>query len=289
MSFKKRITNGEFVVLAELNTPKGVNISEMLNSARKIKERVDAIVVPDMDNGIMRMNALVGGVLMQQQGLESIIHVYCRDRNRMALQSDLLAAHVAGIQNVVVVQGEPMENGDCREAKPVDDLDEIGLLGAIQALNRGMDLSGLELNGSPDIFAGCAIPPVDEAGLPAEIKKAERKIAAGAGFVIIPAVYDVDHFKSQLSLFKSLGVPVIATVFLIKSAGIARYLSQNEPGAVIRDELIKRIKKSPDRDLECIKIAGETVAALKGLVNGVQIATNGWEHRLPNILDDAGI
>lgn len=290
MSFKKRITSGEFVVLAEMNTPKGVNISEMVNSARKIKERVDAIVVPDMDNGIMRMNALAGGLLMQQQGLESIIHVYGRDRNRMALQSDMLAAHVAGIQNVVVVHGEPMENGDCRDAMTVNDLDEIGLLSAIKSLNEGVDLSGFELDGSPDLFAGCSIPPAaDEKALTAELEKASRKVAAGARFAVIPSVFDVEHFQGQLSGYKALGVPLIATVFLIKSAGIARYLSQNEPGAVIRDDLIKRIRKAPDRDRECLKIAGETIAALRGLVDGVQIATHGWEYRLPTILDFAGM
>ncbi|MEE4164482.1 MAG: methylenetetrahydrofolate reductase, partial [Desulfocapsaceae bacterium] len=119
MSFRKRIAAGEFVVLAEMHTPKGVNISRLVNDARRIKGRVDAIVVPDMDNGIMRMSALAGGVLMQQQGVESIIHVYCRDRNRMALQGDLLAAHVLGIQNVLVTHSEDISQSDHRDAKEV--------------------------------------------------------------------------------------------------------------------------------------------------------------------------
>jgi methylenetetrahydrofolate reductase (NADPH) len=125
MSFQKRLTSGEFVVLAEMNTPKGVDISEFVTNARHIKGRVDAVIVPDMDNGIMRMSALAGGVLMHQQGVESIIHVYCRDRNRMALQGDILAAHVLGIQNLVVVHGEEMAKGDHRDAVTVDDLDEL--------------------------------------------------------------------------------------------------------------------------------------------------------------------
>ena len=140
MSFQKRLSSGEFVILAQMNTPKGVNISEMVNNARRIKERVHAVVIPDMDNGVMRMSALAGGVLMRQQGLEPIIHVYGRDRNRMALQGDILAANVLGIQNLVVVRGEGMSSGDHVDAKPVDDLDEIGIFRCVETLQKGTDL-----------------------------------------------------------------------------------------------------------------------------------------------------
>jgi methylenetetrahydrofolate reductase (NADPH) len=127
MSLKKKLSAGEFVVMAEMHTPKGVDISEIVTNARRLKGRVDAVVIPDMDNGIMHMSALAGGVLMKQQGLEAMIHVYGRDRNRMALQGDLLAAHVLGISNLLVVRGEEMINGDHRDARIVDDLDEVGI------------------------------------------------------------------------------------------------------------------------------------------------------------------
>jgi methylenetetrahydrofolate reductase (NADPH) len=120
MSFQRRLASGEFVVLAEMNTPKGVNVSELVaNSRRKIKGRVDAVIIPDMDDGVMRMSALAGGALIHQQGMETIVHLYCRDRNRMALQGDILAAHVLGIRNLMVVPGEEMANGDHRDAAPV--------------------------------------------------------------------------------------------------------------------------------------------------------------------------
>ncbi len=137
MSFQKRLLSGEFVILAEMNTPKGVDTTDLIRNARRIKGRVDAIIVPDMDNGIMRMSALAGGVLMNQQGIEAIIHVYCRDRNRMALQGDLLAAHALGIENLIVVPSEDILNGDHRDAKPINDLDEVGLLNAIHSLEQG--------------------------------------------------------------------------------------------------------------------------------------------------------
>jgi methylenetetrahydrofolate reductase (NADPH) len=290
MSFRKRLTSGEFVVLAEMNTPKGVDISELVNNARRIKGRVDAVIVPDMENGIMRMSALAGGVLMHQQGVESIINVYCRDRNRMALQGDILGAHVLGIQNLVVVHGEEMAKGDHRDAKPVDDMDELELLGAIQSLQKGADMAGFDLNGSPSFTVGCTIAPSDDRdAFDKELSLARKKIEAGAQFVITPPVYDLDRFATNMDAFKTLGVPIIPTVFLIKSVGIARYIANYEPGAHISEDLIKRIRKAPDTETECLKIAGEIIVGLKEISQGVQIVTLGWEYRLPAILDYAGI
>jgi methylenetetrahydrofolate reductase (NADPH) len=290
MSFQKRLTSGEFVVLAEMNTPKGVDISQMITNARRIKGRVDAVIVPDMDNGVMRMSALAGGVLMQQQGIESVIHMYGRDRNRMALQGDILAAHVLGIQNLVVVHSEPMANGDHRDARTVDDLDELGLLEAIEMLQQGKDLAGFDLEGAPRFVTGCTLASfADSTQMAAELEKAKMKVHAGARFLVAPPVFDVDRFGEFLAGATALGVPVIATVFLIKSVGIARYMALNEPGAHIGEALIQRIRKASDRENECLKIAGETIAALKGKVAGVKIETHGWEHRLASILDYAGV
>ncbi len=290
MSFRKRLTSGEFVVLAEMNTPKGADVSELVNNARRIKGRVDAVIVPDMENGIMRMSALAGGVLMHQQGVESIINVNCRDRNRMALQGDILGAHVLGIQNLVIVHSEEMAKGDHRDAKPVDDMDELELLAAVRSLQEGVDMAGFKLNGSPAFTVGCTIAPsADDAAFEKELSLAGKKVAAGAQFMITPPVYDLNRFSSAMDEFKKLGVPIIPTVFLIKSVGIARYIATYEPGAHISEDLIKRIRKAPDTETECLKIAGEIIVGLKEISQGVQIVTLGWEYRLPAILDYAGI
>lgn len=290
MSFQKRLSAGEFVVLAEMNTPKGVNISKMVLDSRRIKGRVDAVVIPDLDNGVMKMSALAGGVLMQQQGMEAIIHVYGRDRNRMALQGDLLAAHVLGIQNLIVVAGEDMANGDHRDAKPVDDMDELELLEAIRSLQDGKDLAGFQLDGRPRFTCGCTFESFkDDAGMAAELDRVQEKVTAGAQFVITPPVFDVDIFAGFMKKAAALHVPVIPTVFLIKSVAIARYIATSEPNAHISEAMIKRIRKASDRELEGIKIAGETVAALSKIAQGVKIQTLGWEHRLPQILDVAGL
>jgi len=290
MSFQKQLSKGEFVVLAEMDTPKGVDISDLITNARRIKGRVDAVIIPDMGDGMMRMSALGGAVLMQQQGLEPIIHVFCRDRNRMALQGDLLSAHVLGIQNLVVVRGEDMAYGDHRDAKPVDDLDELSLLSGIQSLQEGVDMAGFDLKGTPSFTIGCTIAPYpDDQTLAAELELAQKKVDAGAQFIITPPVFNMDIFTSFMEKAKGLGVPIIVTVFLLKSVGIARYMATNEPGAHISEQMIKRIRQSPDRETEGIRIAGEMVADLKDVAQGVQIVTLGWEHQLPNILDHAGL
>lgn len=290
MSFQNRLSSGEFVILAQMNTPKGVNISELVNNARRIKERVHGVVIPDMDNGVMRMSALAGGVLMRQQGVEPIIHVYGRDKNRMALQGDILAAYVLGIQNLVVVHGEDMPQGDHVDAKPVDDLDEVGLLTAIRSLENGKDAAGFELDGTPSFTVGCTIGPYkDDREMDGELEKAKVKVGAGAKFMLCPPVFDIDRFTSFAGKAKALGVPLIPTVFLLKTVGIARYMATYEPGAFIPESLIKRMRQAKDRELEGFIIAGETIKNLKRLAQGVQIVTLGWEHRLPTILEYADL
>lgn len=290
MSFQKRLAAQEFVVLAEMHTPKGVNITRLVNDARRIKGRVDAVIIPDMDNGIMRMSALAGCVLMQQQGVEAIMHLYCRDRNRMALQGDVLAAHVMGTANLLVTQSEDMSQSDHREAAPVYDINEVELIEAITGLIGGADMAGFELDGTPSFTVGATIGGYrDEAGLAAELETARLKIAAGARFILTPPVFNLEKFSAFMEQAKALEVPIIPTVFLIKSLAIAQYIASSEPEADISDDLIRRIRKSSDRELEGIKIAAETLTHLKEVANGVMLQTLGWEHKLPEILDAAGL
>ena len=290
MSFQKRLASGEFVVLAEMDTPKGVDISELITNARRIKGRVDAVVIPDMSDGMMRMSALGGGVLMHQQGMEAVIHVCPRDRNRLALQAELLSAHVLGIQNLVVVHGEDMAYGDHFDAKTVDDIDELELFGAIRSLQDGVDMAGIELKGAPSFTVGCTIEPyVDDKALEKQLAVVEKKVQAGAQFLISPPVFDLEVFSLFHEKAKGLGVPILPTVFLLKSVGIARYMATTLPAYHISEGLIQRIRQAKNREMECVRIAGETGANLRGLAQGVQIVTLGWEHELPNILDFAGL
>lgn len=290
MSFRQRLQSGEFIVIAEINTPKGIDISRFVTDVRRIKGRVDTVSVPDMDNGVMRMSALAGGALVKQEGIEPLIHVYGRDRNRMALQGDLLAAHVMGIPNIVVVAGEDMSQSDHQQAVPVDDLDEMALLETICGLQNGQDLAGFDLEGTPEFTVGCSLSCwPDESAMEAELALIRLKAAAGARFMIAPPVFDVDHFAKFLEAAAPLEVPVIPSVFLIKSVAVARYIATHEPTSRISEELITRMRKSADRELEGVKIAAELITQLKELAGGVLIQTMGWEHRLPLILETAGI
>lgn len=290
MSFQEKLSSGDFAVLAEMNPPKGIDISDLITHARHLKSRIDAVVIPDMDTGVMQMSALACGALMKQQGIEPMIHIYGRDRNRMALQGDLLAAHVLGIHNVLAVQGEEMVNGDHPDAAVVNDLDDLGLVSMVATLKKGSDLAGFDLKGTPELFVGCSAAPVaDAAQLDAECEKARAKVDAGAGFVLLPPVFDMGFYTTIIEKFSTLNVPVIPSVFLLKNVGMARYISINDPNSRLSEDYISRIRKSSDREAECVAIAGEMIQSLKQVAQGVKISALGWEDRLPAILDSAGL
>ncbi|MCF8092142.1 MAG: methylenetetrahydrofolate reductase [Desulfotignum sp.] len=290
MSFQAKLTSGEFVVLAEMDTPKGVDISDLVTNVRYLKSRVDAVVIPDLDNGVMHLGALAGGAVMRQQGMEPLIHVCGRDKNRMALQGDLLAAHVLGIHNLMVVKAEDMVNGDHPDAKIVNDLDELGILGMIQSLTSGTDLAGFELRGKPQFMPGIAVPPIaDDAQLAQQVADARQKVAAGAGYIVLQPVFDMTFYTQIIDAFKPLNVPVIPAVFLLKNVGMARYISINDPCSRLSEDLIRRIRKAKDRDTECIAIAGEMIRKLADISQGIKISALGWEDRLPAILNSAGL
>jgi len=208
----------------------------------------------------------------------------------MALQGDALAAHVLGSHNIIVADSEDMSQSDHSDAKPVDDLDESQLITALKSLEKGKDMSGFELDGSPDFTIGCTIPAfADAAAGEKALVTTKKRIESGASFVITPPIFDVEDSSAFLTKVSELGVPVISTVFLIKSLAIAQYIANSEPEANISDDLIRRIRKSSNREQEGILIAGETIAALKEKSAGVLIQTLGWEHKIPEILDAAGV
>jgi methylenetetrahydrofolate reductase (NADPH) len=290
MSFEKKITSGQFIVLAEFEPPKGVDLSELVVNIMKIKGRVDGVIVPEMAHAVMRMSALGGAALMQQQGMETIMQMCPRDRNRLALQGDILAAYALGVRNLVVIPGEEIKYGDHITAKGIADIDEITLLKAIFSLQNGVDMAGTDLKGSPRFLVGCSINPYKTGKeLTIELDMAKKKLDQGVQFLMTQPVFNIPFFHKFMSKASELGVPVIATVFLLKSVGVARYINTNMPGTNIPEEIITRIRKAPDRISECTNISGELIKSLKDVCQGVQLVTTGWENRLPAILDAAGI
>lgn len=287
MQLKRKFGAGEFAILAEMEPPKGVNTSQMVANAKRVKDHVDAFVVPEMSNAVMRMSSLGAAMILQNQGLETVAQVCCRDRNRIALQADLLAAYGCGIGNIMAVTGKDPSYGDHHKARPVYDIDIFELLHAVQGLQTGHDMAGIELAGSPEFLVGSTVNAgARDKSTELELAELKKKIEAGAKFFITPPLFDIAAITPFLKRVDTRQTIIIPTVLLLKSLGMARYIARNMPDVYIPPELIERIRKTPDKVRECVRIAGELVTALKREgFDGVLLATLGWEHKLPEILE----
>ena len=287
MQLKRKFDAGEFAVLAEMEPPKGVDISTMLSNAMRVKGEVDAFVIPEMSNAVMRMSSLGGAMILQGKGMETVMQVNCRDRNRIALQADLLAANGCGITNVMAVTGEDPSFGDHFQARSVYDIDLLELLNAIRGLQDGKDMAGIELSGAPEFLVGSTVDAGAKGKSPElEAEEMTKKIQAGAQFFISPPLFDLSAIHPFMKRVDIRKTKIIPTVLLLKSLGMARYIMRNVNNVYISDSLIDRIQKSPDKVRECTRIASEMVTSLKKEgFSGVNLATLGWEHKLPEILE----
>ncbi len=243
MSLLSKMNAGNFIVLAEMEPPKGVDISSMVANATKVKGVVDAFVVPEMSNAVMRMSALGGAMILQNKGLETIMQVCCRDRNRLAIQADLLAANGCKIQNIMAVTGEDPSFGDHHQAAAVYDIDLAELLQCIQGMQNGKDMAGTDLAGSPQFLIGSTLNPgVKDDALELEIEEMEKKIIAGVKFFITTPVFDLTIVKPFLERVDQEKIKIIPTILVLKSLGMARYMARNMPHVHLADDLVKRIQ-----------------------------------------------
>jgi methylenetetrahydrofolate reductase (NADPH) len=288
MGFQESLAAGKFVVTSEIGPPKGTHVEEMLADAELLHGRVDAVNVTDLQSSVMRLGSLAVCHLLIERGLEPIFQITCRDRNRLALQADLLSASVLGIKNVLALTGDYASLGDHPQAKPVFDLDSVSLLGVIKKLQAGTDMVGNSLTGAPKFYAGAVVNP---GGNPAEaqIFKMEKKIKAGACFFQTQAIYDVSAFEKFMKKVAPLKVPVLAGIILLKSAGMARFMNKNVAGVFVPEPLIQRMAKAEDRVKTSIAIAAELIQDLKGMCHGVHLMPIGWESKVPMVLDASRI
>ncbi|RLB63903.1 MAG: 5,10-methylenetetrahydrofolate reductase [Deltaproteobacteria bacterium] len=286
MSLRSKLEAGEFSLLAEIETSKGIDVLSMVANARQVKDKVTAFVVPEMSNAVMRMSALGGAMVLQNKDMETVMQVNCRDRNQLALQADLLAAGACGIVNIIAVNGDDPSVGDHPQAKAVYDLEPCELLQAARELNNGSDLAGNPLSGATNFLLGATANVCCEGEtLEREVEEVNKKIAAGAQYIITSPVFDLESVENLASTIDCQKKKVIPTVLLLKSVGMARYISQTQEYISIPDSIIDRIRKSSDKAGECIRIAREMIAALEAAgFGGVLISTVGWEHKLPEIL-----
>ncbi|MFO7715349.1 methylenetetrahydrofolate reductase [Desulfosarcina sp.] len=286
MHLKNKFDVGKFTILAEMQPPKGVNVSAMVSNAMRVSKLVDAILVPEMGNAVMRMSSLGGAMILQSKGMETIMQLNCRDRNRLALQADLLAAYGCGIINVMGVAGEDPGLGDHHQTKAVNDIDLMTLFKAVRTLQGGKDLAGNELFGAPSFLVGATVNArATDDELSSALSRMVEKTQEGVDFFITPPVFDIGvlaPFMEKVDLKKHRIIP---TVMLLKSVGMARYLDRHL-NLTISADLIKRMMRAPDKVTESLAIASEMIAAIKEAgFAGVLISAMGWEDQLQRLLD----
>lgn len=286
MGLQESLASGKFVVTAEVGPPKGTDIKEMLADAELLRGRVNGINVTDLQSSVMRLGSLAVCHLLHDRGLDPIFQMTCRDRNRLALQADLLSASVLGIKNVLALTGDYASLGDHPQARPVFDLDSVSLIGVIKKLETGTDMVGNPLHGAPKFCVGAVVNPGGNP-LEAQVIKMEKKIKAGASFFQTQAIFDAgafEKFMKRVALFK---VPVLAGIILLKSAGMARFMNKNVAGVFVPEPLIQKMAKAEDRVKTSIEIAADLIKELKGMCQGVHIMAIGWESKIPAVLDAA--
>ncbi len=281
---------GKFVVTAELGPPKGTDVSHLLEMAELLRARVDAINVTDQQSSVMTLGSLAVCHLLHERGIEPIFQVTCRDRNRIALQSDLLSAAVLGIENILCLTGDYVTLGDHPQAKPVFDLDSVTLLRTVSLLQEGRDLAGKPLQGTPRFFPGAVVSPGARPLAP-QIAKMEKKVEAGARFFQTQAVYDPAQFESFVRQVEYLHVPILVGIILLKSAAMARFMNSNVAGVHVPESLIEEIGSvdKPNRPARAVEIGARLIRQMKGMCQGIHIMTLGWEQYVPQLLEEAGL
>jgi len=294
---EQQLQAGKFVVTGEIGPPKGTNLDPVLHEAQEyLKGRVAAVNVTDIQTAVMRLGSMAVCHLLIDGGIEPVFQMVCRDRNRLALQSDLLSAAALGIENVLALTGDHVVMGDHQNAKPVYDLDSVGLLAAMSDLEAGTDL-GVDIKGNPNkldgvpkFFKGCCTTPCSPTP-EAQIIKLEKKVASGAQFVQTQAVYEPAAFEQFMKQIDHIKVPVLVGIVLLKSAGMAKYMNRSVPGVTVPDALIKRLADATKEDRQKVgtEIAAELVRAMKPMCQGAHLMTLGWDHCVPAIIEQAGL
>ncbi len=291
-SFREVLRSGEFVVTSEIVPPKGYDVSKMVHHIELLKEQAHDLNVTDNQSSVMRYPSLGGALLVKEHGGEPILQMTCRDRNRMALQSDLLLAYSRGIRNVLCLTGDAVPVGDHKAAKSVFDLDSTQLLRAIRVLESGKDMGGNALDGKVEFCAGAIVTP-EARPLEPQLIKFEKKVECGAEFFQTQAIYDLDNFRRFMEYARQFPVRILAGIVLLTSAKMAKYMAENVPGIFVPQALIDELASAPKGQglKKGVEIAGRMIRTIKeeGLGDGVHIMAIGREELVPEILQASGI
>jgi 5,10-methylenetetrahydrofolate reductase len=288
MKLRDLFEKGKFVITSEIGPPKGTNIEPLLEETDLLKGKADAVNVTENQSSVMRLGSMAVCRLLKERGFEPVFQITCRDRNRLALQSDLISASVLGIKNVLCLTGDHVVMGDHPQSKPVFDLDSIHLLEAAKGLANGDDMVGNKLDGSPDFCLGAVANPGADL-LEPQIIKMEAKVEAGAEFFQTQAVYDVRKFEEFIKEAEHIKVPIMVGIVLLKSAGMARFMNANVAGVSVPDKFIKIMAEASkeERPRKSIEIAASLIKEMKGMCQGVHIMSLGWDKHVPSVLEAA--
>ncbi len=285
---QESLEQGKFTITGEVGPPKGVDLEHCMDKeVSYIKDRVVAINVTDNQSSVMRISSLSICTLLARQGLEPILQITARDRNRLAIQGDILGGYVLGIRNILALTGDHNSAGDHPESKPVFDLDSVSILTAMNSLKNGKDLAGQELEGVPvDIFCGAIVTPGADP-IEMQLIKMERKIEEGAQFFQTQAIYDSKVFENFMDKASKYKVPVLCGIVIIKSAGMANYMNNFVPGVQVPDSMITPLKEASkeDRPKKSIELMAEFIKEVKPMCQGLHIMAMGWERYVPELLD----
>jgi len=285
---RNALESRKFVVTGEIGPPKGVTLDKCLHDAEIMRNQVTAINVTDLQSAVMRIGSLAVSARLIERGLEPVYQLTCRDRNRLALQSDLLSAWALGIENVLCLTGDHPVLGDHTEAKPVYDLDSVQLIKAATSLNQGYDMAGHELESTPDFFIGAVVTPGAEPMEP-QIIKMKKKIEAGARFFQTQAIYAPERFEQFMHQIHRLNVPVIAGIVVLKSAAMAKFMNSNVAGINVPESIIRELEdtEKEDRKKKAVEITSRIIRQVKPLCQGVHIMPLGWDDLIPDIISEA--
>lgn len=285
----------KFVITSEIGPPKGWQVNHLIEEAKKyLKEKVDAINVTDNQSSVMRFGSLGMCILLKQNGFEPIYQITCRDRNRLALQSDILNAAAFGIENLLLLTGDHTVLGDHKDAKPVFDLDSVSLIYTVKRLMEGYDLAGNKLDGDPPSFCIGAVVSPEAEPLDPQLFKMEKKILAGAEFFQTQLVFNPEKFINFMEIVrKNFGkIPVLAGITILKSVGMAKYMNENVAGVYVPEHLIEELKKDKEKTKAGqtgVEIAAKIINDIKQYCDGIHIMPLGWDDKVPQVLSLAGL
>jgi methylenetetrahydrofolate reductase (NADPH) len=290
--FKEALNSGKFIITSEVAPPKGTNLEKVLHHIDLLKDRVDAINVTDHQSSVMRFPSIGGCLVIKEKGGEAILQMTCRDRNRLALQAELLFASTRGINNVLCLTGDAVPVGDHKEAKGVFDLDSLQLLKTVRLMESGKDLGGNDLDGAVEFCAGATVTP-EAKPLEPQLIKFEKKVEAGAEFFQTQGIYDLDNFAKFMEYAREFPVKILAGIILLSSARMAKFMTENVPGIFVPQRMIDELAAVPKEEMlnKGIEIAGRMIKTLKkdSLCHGVHIMAIGKEEVVPDILAAAGL